>query len=154
MATDFSAELREKNLPGSRLTIRPDLGFAVAGNGRVDRQQDCRFSDVGYSSSAVLTATKEGIESHRAAVRRIPEYYASVFYIFKKIRRAERFGIPVRLSEAEKRFSRAERWFCGFVALFLFRMIWCVFVCLGSEEWRCVLFYFFLGWISCCFMDR
>ncbi|KAG7027982.1 Protein MODIFIER OF SNC1 11, partial [Cucurbita argyrosperma subsp. argyrosperma] len=93
MATDFSAELRGKILPGSRLTIRPDLGFAAAGNGRVDRQQGCRFSDIGPSSSAVLTATKEGIESKRA----------------DKIRRVERFGIPVRLSEAEKRFSRAER---------------------------------------------
>ncbi|KAG6596441.1 hypothetical protein SDJN03_09621, partial [Cucurbita argyrosperma subsp. sororia] len=68
MATDFSAELRGKILPGSRLTIRPDLGFAAAGNGRVDRQQGCRFSDIGPSSSAVLTATKEGIESQRAAV--------------------------------------------------------------------------------------
>ncbi|CAK9323222.1 unnamed protein product [Citrullus colocynthis] len=51
----------------------------------------------------------EGAECQRPAVGRIPEYHASFFDIFKKIRRAEQFGIPVRLSEAEKRFSRAER---------------------------------------------
>lgn len=33
----------------------------------------------------------------------------------KKIRRAERFGMPVQLSEQEKRNSRAER-FAGFIA--------------------------------------
>lgn len=35
---------------------------------------------------------------------------APVDSIQKKIRRAERFGVPVQLSEAEKRNSRAERY--------------------------------------------
>lgn len=35
---------------------------------------------------------------------------APVDNIQKKIRRAERFGVPVQLSEAEKRNSRAERY--------------------------------------------
>lgn len=99
MATNFTAELSESILPGLKSTLPPDLGFAAAGNGNGNRSP----------SSATLAGTTERIESQRAAVGRIPEYRASVFDIFKKIRRAERFGIPVRLSEAEKRFSRAER---------------------------------------------
>lgn len=37
--------------------------------------------------------------------------------IEKKMRRAERFGMPVQLSEQEKRNSRAERYNCGFYSL-------------------------------------
>ncbi|XP_038904188.1 protein MODIFIER OF SNC1 11-like [Benincasa hispida] len=100
MATNFTEELSENTLPGPKQTLPLNLGFAAAGNGQVDQHQNRRSS---------ATITKEVIESQHAAVGRIPEYHVSVFDIFKKIRRAERFGIPVRLSEAEKRFSRAER---------------------------------------------
>ncbi|KAA0044051.1 hypothetical protein IC582_009480 [Cucumis melo] len=98
MATDFKEELSENTLPGPKQTLPLDFGITAAGNGHVDQHQNRHSS-----------ATKEGIESQSSAVGRIPESHASVFDIFKKIRRAERFGIPVRLSEAEKRFSRAER---------------------------------------------
>lgn len=98
MATDFTEELSENSLPGPKPTLQLDLEFAAACNDQLDQHRNRRFS-----------ATKEGAECQRPAVGRIPEYHASFFDIFKKIRRAERFGIPVRLSEAEKRFSRAER---------------------------------------------
>ncbi|XP_022145709.1 uncharacterized protein LOC111015100 isoform X2 [Momordica charantia] len=108
MATDLTAELSENAHLRPKPILPLDSGFAIAGNVGVDRHQDRRSSDTGPPSSATLSAAKEGMDSQRAAVGRIPEYHASVFDIFKKIRRAERFGIPVRLSEAEKRYSRAE----------------------------------------------
>ena len=109
MATDFTEELSENNLPGPKSALPLNLGSAAAGNGQVDQHQNRRSFAVGPSHSVTPTATKEGTESQRAALGRTSEHHASVFDIFKKIRRAERFGIPVRLSEAEKRFSRAER---------------------------------------------
>lgn len=63
------------------------------------------------------------------------------FDVQKKIKRAERFGMPVQLSEEEKRNSRAERYgdlLCcglglGFQCLPRFVQIWILYVFLSSS---------------------
>ncbi|CAN1135411.1 Protein MODIFIER OF SNC1 11 [Linum perenne] len=56
---------------------------------------------------------KEGLDSTSKTAASGPESTESVTDTEKKLRRAERFGISVKLSEVEKRNSRAERIMCS-----------------------------------------
>ncbi|CAN1775621.1 Protein MODIFIER OF SNC1 11 [Linum perenne] len=56
---------------------------------------------------------KEGLDSTSKTASSGPESTESVTDTEKKLRRAERFGISVKLSEVEKRNSRAERIMCS-----------------------------------------
>lgn len=105
----LSSEEEDVENPGEALTLGssdplPAAGTAADGAIDVSAQPPTAPSDGSKAS--------EGAEESKRTVA-VNGSSASVNDVERKIQRAKRFGVPVQLSEAEKRNSRAERYLWG-----------------------------------------
>lgn len=128
MATDTENLLQEN--PSK--TLGPDAAADSKASLKNRLQEDTSKTTTPLSSTDVSATTASSKESEEmkaggstnaaTPVASSPTNATTVTDIQKKIRRAERFGMPVQLSEEEKRNSRAERYMmidsvyglCGF----------------------------------------
>ncbi|KAK4800145.1 hypothetical protein SAY86_025510 [Trapa natans] len=89
-----------------------EIDFIAAGP-PTDRRAVVVSEHLPPASSEIVNASEGAEESKKTVTvigsQAVNGIAAPVNDIIRKIRRAERFGVPIHLSESEKRYSRAER---------------------------------------------
>lgn len=94
------------DLPDKSNNSSDDIAADIEVVGVHDKESDVSKNDIGTVDSAANTASVS------------PTRTGAANDVEKKVRRAERFGVPVQLSEQEKRNSRAERYKSFFFSFF------------------------------------